>query len=260
MLGACAVGSDSSSSGLTFGGGSAPASDTRDDEDDEGSETGFETTEPLDTTTDDSVGPGGTETAEAATDSDAQGVCGDGIAQPDEGCDTDDFAGQTCLDFGFDDGALICDAMCSILTEGCRSCGDDTLAASELCDGADLAGETCESQGFGSGVLACGADCTAYDTSGCAPLPSCGDGMRNGAEQCDGADLGGASCSSLGFDAGSLSCNPGACTHNTSNCEFLNCGGQGDFCLFDPDNPQGTCCAPGVGGNVLGICVLAICQ
>ncbi|MBV1860986.1 MAG: hypothetical protein KUG77_21395, partial [Nannocystaceae bacterium] len=166
---------------------------------------------------------------------------------------------MTCGDFGFAQGTLICDAQCNLVTDGCRSCGDGMLAASELCDGNSLGGETCQSQGFGGGTLLCDAECAGYDTSMCTPLASCGDGIRNGGEVCDGNDLGGASCTSVGFDMGALSCNA-SCTHNTSGCGFLNCGGQGDFCLFDENDPQGSCCDPGVGGNVLGICAFLVCQ
>ena len=52
---------------------------------------------------------------------------------------------------------------------------------------------------------------------------SCGDGVRNGGEPCDGADLGGASCTSLGFLGGTLACNAG-CGFNTSGCVTNLCG------------------------------------
>jgi hypothetical protein len=188
------------------------------------------------------------------------GECGDGIANGEEACDAEDFGGQSCADFGFDDGILLCNPECSLITEACRTCGDDMLSMAEICDGAELGGETCQSQGYGGGTLGCVADCTALDTSACTPLASCGDGTRNGAEECDGADLGGGSCEGLGFDFGVLSCNAGACTFNTAACEYLDCGGQDDFCLFDENNPQSTCCPPGVGGNVLGICAFFVCQ
>ena len=186
--------------------------------------------------------------------------CGDGIAHSSEACDGDDFGGQDCTDFGFDEGVLTCDDECGVLTEGCSTCGDGTKALAEACDGADFGGETCESQGFAGGALQCAPDCSQLDTSSCDPLPTCGDGIQNGTEDCDGADLGGETCVSLGYDLGSLSCNAGSCTHDTTGCDFQNCGGQGDFCLFDEDNPQSTCCDPGVDGIILGICVIAVCQ
>ena len=49
----------------------------------------------------------------------------------------------------------------------------------------------------------------------------CGDGVRDGSEQCDGADLGGATCASLsgGFvQGGTLTCNPD-CTFNKTGCQ-----------------------------------------
>lgn len=195
---------------------------------------------------------------DASSGSADDALCGDGILQASESCDGKELGGASCADFGFEEGTLVCDGQCNVLTDGCRTCGDGVRAPSELCDGADLGGETCVSQGLGGGTLQCDA-CAAFDTSACDPLPSCGDGVRNGGELCDGADLGGATCQSLGFDAGSLSCTA-QCTHNTDACEFLMCGQQGQFCLFDEMDPQGTCCPAGVGGNILGICVLAVCQ
>lgn len=49
----------------------------------------------------------------------------------------------------------------------------------------------------------------------------CGDGAVSPPEQCDGSDLGGASCTSLGFDAGTLSCGT-CCTYDTSQCLTCN--------------------------------------
>ena len=49
-------------------------------------------------------------------------------------------------------------------------------------------------------------------------LPSCGDGAVNAVgEQCDGADLGGANCATLGFAGGTLGCDA-ACGFDTSAC------------------------------------------
>lgn len=46
---------------------------------------------------------------------------------------------------------------------------------------------------------------------------SCGNGVAEGTEQCDGSDLAGATCVSRGFTGGTLSCNAN-CTFNTSSC------------------------------------------
>ncbi|MCA9662057.1 MAG: SBBP repeat-containing protein, partial [Myxococcales bacterium] len=62
--------------------------------------------------------------------------------------------------------------------------------------------------------------------------PSCGDGVREGEEACDGADLGSNTCASAGFvDGGELTCTD-ACTLDVSGCAacqewFHELGGQG---------------------------------
>ncbi|HKU42400.1 MAG TPA: CAP domain-containing protein [Polyangiales bacterium] len=45
----------------------------------------------------------------------------------------------------------------------------------------------------------------------------CGDGVRSGSEQCDGSDLGGNTCTGVGFNGGALSC-AADCTLNTAQC------------------------------------------
>jgi len=47
----------------------------------------------------------------------------------------------------------------------------------------------------------------------------CGDGMINPNEQCDGANLNGFDCMSLGAGGGTLACDPMSCTFDTSMCE-----------------------------------------
>lgn len=58
-------------------------------------------------------------------------------------------------------------------------------------------------------------------------FPACGDGAINVAgEQCDGSDLGGESCTSLGFVAGTLGCT-GGCALDTSACATGSLCGNG---------------------------------
>ncbi|MBI5405946.1 hypothetical protein HY972_02825 [Candidatus Kaiserbacteria bacterium] len=59
-----------------------------------------------------------------------------------------------------------------------------------------------------------------------ATVPGCGDGVIGSGEQCDGSNLGGSSCSSLGFTGGTFSCTS-ACTFNTSQCTSGSSGGGG---------------------------------
>ena len=54
-------------------------------------------------------------------------------------------------------------------------------------------------------------------TSVTIQISVCGNNLKEAGEQCDGTDLGGATCQSLGYSGGTLSCNPN-CTFNTSNC------------------------------------------
>jgi hypothetical protein len=54
----------------------------------------------------------------------------------------------------------------------------------------------------------------------------CGNNTREAGEQCDNADLGGSSCQSLGYNSGSLTCDP-ACDFNTAACTTANNNGGG---------------------------------
>jgi len=62
----------------------------------------------------------------------------------------------------------------------------------------------CES---GESWDSCQADCP----------PPCGDGLRQIPEECDGDDLGGSTCESIGLGPGTLACSPG-CYFNTVGC------------------------------------------
>ncbi len=59
-----------------------------------------------------------------------------------------------------------------------------------------------------------------------ALVPGCGDGLIGVGEQCDGSNLGGASCSSLGFRSGSVSCSA-TCMYVTESCTVGSSGGGG---------------------------------
>jgi len=93
--------------------------------------------------------------------------CGDGrLNQAWEECEGNYFAGQSCLDYGFNSGNLICNN-CRIFTDNCSYvqgpfCGDG------LCNN-------------GENASTCPADC--YD-----PNPICGNGIAEGTEECDGLD------------------------------------------------------------------------
>jgi hypothetical protein len=46
----------------------------------------------------------------------------------------------------------------------------------------------------------------------------CGNGVIDDGEQCDGGNLGGFSCSDLGYSGGTLACDPVTCTYDASGC------------------------------------------
>jgi len=74
----------------------------------------------------------------------------------------------------------------------------------EICDGLALGAETCDTvAGHDAGALGCGEDCLAFDTSDCH---TCGDGVAQGPEPCDGTDVAGATCAGEGYVAGLVSC------------------------------------------------------
>ncbi|HEX7185616.1 MAG TPA: S8 family serine peptidase [Thermoanaerobaculia bacterium] len=72
-------------------------------------------------------------------------------------------------------------------------------------------------------------------TGGTAQPAFCGNGIREGSEQCDGGDLGGQTCQSQGFSGGALSCTA-TCTFNTSACQT--CLPANSTCVSNSD-----CCS-----------------
>lgn len=190
--------------------------------------------------------------------SEPAGVCGDGNVDAGEECDGESLVGSTCMTEGYGAGTLACGPDCQLFTDGCYTCGDNIVHMAEACDGSNFNGKTCQGLGYGGGSLVCAQNCKSIDTAGCTPLASCGNGVREGAEQCDGIQLGGNTCITLGYDQGALGCT-GSCTLDTSGCETLACAGQGEFCIFDEANPQSNCCPAGVKGNILGLCNVVLC-
>lgn len=88
----------------------------------------------------------------------------------------------------------------------------------------------------------------AVDASG-----FCGDGVLNGAESCDGTDLGGETCESLEYKGGALECDE-SCLFDTSGCISSICGDgliEGDE-VCDGVNLAGeTCETQGRGSGTL---------
>ena len=81
----------------------------------------------------------------------------------------------------------------------------------------------------------CGNACTGAQTCGGGGTPGicggqaaavCGDGIVSGMEQCDGVNLNGQTCQSVGYSGGTLACNP-MCVFNFSACTAAPACGNG---------------------------------
>ncbi len=157
--------------------------------------------------------------------------CGDGVAQVGEPCDGIDLGDHSCVTQGFEGGPLACQADCL---------GFDTSAC------ADFGGDCCQVGGNGTpgceasdctvAVCAIDSDCcsVAWDgacatvasnelacqgVGGFCPQLSCGDNSLEGDEVCDGANLAGQTCNSVGFaGGGTLACQPDCAGLDTSGC------------------------------------------
>ncbi|MBI1945247.1 MAG: hypothetical protein HYS27_06100 [Deltaproteobacteria bacterium] len=126
-------------------------------------------------------------------------------------------------------------------------CGDGRAEDREACDGADLEGESCESQGFGAGALSCLSTCDDFDRAACGAPATCGNGAIDTPEQCDGLDVGGATCESLGYGPGTL-----RCAGNCGNFDVAGCAPP-DGCV--PDCGARVCGLDPVCGTVCGACL-----
>jgi hypothetical protein len=94
------------------------------------------------------------------------------------------------------------------------SCGNDYLDPHEECDGIYLRDALCVHLGFSDGEIRCTEQCT-LDISACF---TCGNGVREGLEDCDGDDLAGGSCATVvGSSSGDLRCTS-QCRWDPSRC------------------------------------------
>lgn len=190
--------------------------------------------------------------------------CGNNVFEPQFGeeCEGFDFGGLTCLDVNCTGGILSCNADCTLSASTCTGCqivcGDGVRDVGEECDGSDFGGMICLDVQCTGGILSCNNDCTISRATctGCQPV--CGDGVVEGSEQCDGNDLNGQTCQSLGLGFGTLACNVD-CTFNVSGCGGQATCGNGirEFPESCDGNDMGgaTCQSLGFGGGTLACTV-----
>lgn len=159
-------------------------------------------------------------------------TCGNGTLDSGEECEGSNLNGKTCLTQGFQSGTLSCSATCTLDTTGCIgssgggvTCGNGKVDyPDEDCDGTNLDGATCQDVGFTSGTLSCDSNCW-FDTSKCTGK-LCGNGKidTSAYEDCDGTNLNGKTCKSLGYTGGTLTCDPEYCEFVPTQCTGNPCG------------------------------------
>ena len=221
------------------------------------------------------VGAGSTGTLKCAAncaDFDRSGcssaaVCGDGVVAAKEECDRDKFNDMTCEKIvgAGSRGNLSCTSSCRIDSSNCSAastCGNGVIDGRDVCDGSALNGKTCaDVLGAGStGRLGCKDNCAGYDISGCTAASTCGNGVIENGEACDGARLNDETCESqVGHGStGKLRCNATCTGFVTDNCTAsTTCGNgiieNGEVC--DGARINGATCdsevGPGSKGTVL---------
>jgi cysteine-rich repeat protein len=181
--------------------------------------------------------------------------CGDGVLDSGEACD---------------DGNNVSNDGCKGDCSSNETCGnrivDDHLRDPNVAEECDPPTSqppnevvACEDLGFVSGNATCMDNCL-LDLSSC--VGGCGNGVLEPEfddEECDGAELGGATCQDLGFAGGTLGCTEG-CRYDLAGCT----GGCGNGVLesseqCDTDNLDGKSCEDlGFSGGTLrcgGTCI-----
>lgn len=74
---------------------------------------------------------------------------------------------------------------------------------------------------LGCGTTSKDAESTPTDDTESAddsPSATCGNGIIDDGEQCDGGNMGGFDCTSLGYSGGTLGCDSVTCTYDAGGC------------------------------------------
>lgn len=105
---------------------------------------------------------------------------------------------------------------------GSTAAATEGAGTTEVADGSASATSTT----VGADTTA-GADSTSGGPADTGPVGNCGNGVIDAGEQCDGPDLQGFDCQSLGLNSGTLACDPMMCTFDTSMCSSTTGGTSG---------------------------------
>ncbi|WP_437566284.1 S1 family peptidase [Sorangium sp. So ce542] len=157
-----------------------------------------------------------------------------GIVCGNANCQEGETAATCCTDCGCPGGQVCTSNACLPAADACVDADDGTYcgtaldayqgAASDLisCQNGHIAWSTTCSAG-------CNVDPRGDDAcdSGGSTVQVCNDGAREGDEECDGTDLAGQTCRSLGFNAGTLHCSS-TCKLDKSQCCNNTCSTQGE--------------------------------
>lgn len=134
----------------------------------------------------------------------ADAACGNGIRETGEACDGEDFGGFSCANLGYASGTLGCQPSCLFDYSLCVAmpvCGNGVLEINEECDDGPGNSDTIPD--------ACRTNCKrAY----------CGDNVIDLFEDCEGRNLGGETCKTLGYDGGTLRCDAAWCEFDEDRC------------------------------------------
>lgn len=107
-------------------------------------------------------------------------------------------------------------------TTGGSTDGESAEATTQVADGS--ASATSSSGGLDSSG---GGPASTGPVADEGPVGNCGNGVIDAGEQCDGGDLQGFDCASLGLNGGTLACDPMMCTFDTSMCSSTTGGTSG---------------------------------
>ena len=135
-------------------------------------------------------------------------TCGDGTRETGEQCDGADLGGFDCARLGFQGGTLTCTAACRFETGACIAnpvCGNGVVEPPEECD-------------FGSDPVTGNSDSKPDTCRKNCKAPFCGDKVIDSFEDCEGKNLAGETCLTLGYDGGPLRCDPDECFFDDTDC------------------------------------------